>query len=333
MLNVAVLGFGYWGPNLVRNFNGIEGVRTKYICDLDPEACKSAAKRFPNIDVSNDFNSVLKKTDVDIVAIATPVGSHFELARAALENHKHIFVEKPFTANSDQAQILIDLAAKKNLKIMVDHTFIFTGAVSKMKSMIDNGDLGKLYYFDSTRVNLGLFQHDVNVIWDLAPHDFSILDYIVKKKPHSVVATGFDHYNRGLVNLAYCCVYYDDMIAHFNVNWLSPVKIRKTLVGGSQKMLVWDDLASDDKLRVYDKGAINTTTEGIHKLKWDYRSGDIFIPHLDQTEPLKAAVEHFIATINNQTECLCSGEAGLRIVRLLAACNESLEHRGREVIL
>ncbi|MDR3557983.1 MAG: Gfo/Idh/MocA family oxidoreductase, partial [Candidatus Pacebacteria bacterium] len=263
----------------------------------------------------------------------TPVWSHFELAKAALENGKHVFVEKPFTSNVAQAEELIELAEKRNLKIMVDHTFLFTGAVKKIRQLIDQGELGDLYYYDSTRVNLGLFQHDIDVIWDLAPHDLSIMDYLIHKEPEAVVATGEAHLN-SYADVAYLTVYFPQKtIAHINVNWLSPVKVRTTLIGGEKKMLVWNDLEADEKVKVYDKGVQMTSQEGVYDLLVSYRSGDMWAPKIEQTEALKVELKYFIDCIESNQTPFNDGVAGLRVIRLLEAAKVSLKRRGEIVSL
>lgn len=334
MIKVGIVGYGYWGPNIARNFNGCEDVDLKIICDSDPARLKKASATYPKIEVSGDPLTLCKRSDIDIICIITPVFTHFELAKLALENGKHVFVEKPFTATVDQAERLIDLASKKNLKIMVDHTFIYTSAVRKMKEIILNGILGELFYYDSVRVNLGLFQHDINVIWDLAPHDLSILDYLINKKPVAVSAHGKGHFNRGLEDVAYMIVYFDNnLIAHFHVNWLSPVKVRKTLISGSKKMLVWDDMEPSEKIKVYDKGVEIKTTEGIYNLLVQYRAGDMFSPAIDNVEALKLETEIFLDFINNGKPIFNDGQAGLRIVRLLEASSDSLRQNGKLIEL
>ena len=265
--------------------------------------------------------------------MVTPVCSHFELAKAALLNGKHIFVEKPFTATAAQAKELIEIAERKNLKIMVDNTFLFTGAVRKIRQLIDEGVLGELYYYDSTRVNLGLFQHDVNVVWDLAPHDLSIMDYLIESKPEAIVATGQNHVN-GVEDVAYLTVYYPNkVIAHVNVNWLSPVKVRTTLVGGEKKMLVWNDLEADEKIKVYDKGVQMKTREGVYDMLVSYRTGDMWAPQIEQTEALKLELEYFLECIATGKAPINDGHAGLRIVKMLEAADESIEKRGNIVQL
>ena len=254
VIKVGVIGYGYWGPNIVRNFHGQERSRVVAVCDKSAKSLQRVRQAFPDMPTTSDCRELLTSPEIDAVAVVTPVWTHFELAKTALENGKHVFVEKPFTCTTAQGEELIELAERKNLKIMVDHTFLFTGAVKRMKEMIDDGTLGDLYYYDSTRVNLGLFQHDVNVLWDLAPHDLSIMDYLIKEKPEAVVATGERHLN-GVADIAFMTLYYpDNMIGHINVNWLSPVKVRTTLIGGEKKMMVWNDLEADEKLKIYDKG-------------------------------------------------------------------------------
>jgi len=333
MIRMGVIGYGYWGPNLVRNFNGIEGTNLVSVCDQNPDALKKVQIAYPHVETISDCNEVLTSPDLDAVAIATPVFTHYELAKKALENGKHVFVEKPFTSSVHEAEELVELADKKNLTIMVDHTFLFTGAVQKIKEVIDNDVLGKLYYFDSTRVNLGLFQHDINVIWDLAPHDFSIMDYVVNGSPTAVAATGLSHFN-GRENIAFITVYFSNsLIGHFNVNWMSPVKVRNTLIGGDKKMLVWNDLDADEKIRIYDKGVEVTTRESIYDLLVSYRSGDVWIPRVNQTEALKLEGEYFVDCITNGKTPINDGNAGLRVVKILEATDKSLKMRGATVTL
>ncbi len=334
MIRVGVIGYGYWGPNIARNFQAAEDCQVAMICDQSPQALQRAQRAHPGVKVTTDSDAVTKSTEVDAVAVITPVWSHFELAKAALENGKHVFVEKPFTSNTAQAKELIDLAARKNLRIMVDHTFLFTGAVKKIRQLIDEGTLGKLYYYDATRVNLGLFQHDVNVIWDLAPHDLSIMSYLIKAKPEAVSASGQVHLN-GFEDLAYMTVFFSDkIIAHINVNWLSPVKVRTTLIGGEKKMVVWNDLEADEKVKVYDKGVeITNGREGVYDLLVSYRSGDMWAPKVDQTEALKTEAKYFVECVRKNETPFNDGMAGLRVVRLLEAAAQSLKHRGRPVQL
>lgn len=334
MIKIGVCGYGYWGPNIVRNFNIADGAKVVSICDVNSSALKSAKKSFPHLKYYRGFRQITTSMEVDAIAVVTPVFTHYEIAKNALENGKHVFIEKPFTSTIKEAGELISLANKKNLKIMVDHTFLFTGAVRKIKEIIDSDMLGELYYYDATRVNLGLFQHDVNVIWDLAPHDISILDYLIKEKPEAVSATGIDHFGRGLENIAYITAFFkNNMIAHFNINWLSPVKIRTTLIGGQKKMLVWNDLESDEKIKVYDKGIKIRNKKGLYNLLVDYRSGDMLAPRIDHAEALKHETEYFIRCILNDEVPINDGHSGLRVVKILAASDKSLKNKGKLIKL
>lgn len=333
VVRVGVIGYGYWGPNIVRNFHNVEGCRVVSVCDRSSAALERAGRMYPDVSLTTDFTSVLRSSSIDAVAVVTPVWTHFELAKSALLHGKHVLVEKPFTCTSAQAEELIELADRKHLKIMVDHTFLFSGPVMKIRELVDSGTLGHLYYFDSTRVNLGLFQHDVNVLWDLAPHDLSIMDHVIDDKPEAVVATGGKHLN-GLADVAYITVYFPgNVIAHVNVNWLSPVKIRTTLIGGEQKMLVWNDLAADEKIKVYDKGVKITSREDVHDLLVSYRCGDVWAPKVEQTEALNVELAYFVDCIVNDRTPINDGSAGLRVVRLLEAADRSLKERGSIVAL
>ncbi len=332
VIRMGVIGYGYWGPNIVRNFHGQERSRVVAICDKSPKSLQRARQSYPEIRAIDECNDILTATDIDAIAIVTPVWTHYELAKIALENGKHVFVEKPFTCTTAQAEELIELAERKNLKIMVDHTFLFTGAVKRIKEFIDNGTLGDLYYYDSTRVNLGLFQHDVNVLWDLAPHDLSIMDYLIKDKPEAIVATGERHLN-GVADIAFLTLYYpNNMIGHINVNWLSPVKVRTTLIGGEKKMLVWNDLEADEKLKIYDKG-VQMSGDGVYQLLVSYRSGDMWAPRVEQVEALKLEAAYFVDCIVNNKKPFNDGAAGLHVVRVLEAADQSLQQRGKVIRL
>jgi predicted dehydrogenase len=333
MVKFGVVGYGYWGPNVVRNLDRLESAEVVAVCDKSPASRKKVAKAYPDVLVTEDSAELMSSPDIDAIAVVTPVWTHYELAKAALLNGKHVFVEKPFTSNAAQAQELIELAAQRNLKIMVDHTFLFTGAVTKIKQLLDDGSLGKLYYYDSTRVNLGLFQHDVNVVWDLAPHDLSIIDHLIEQTPEAISATGQTHLN-GHEDVAYITVYFPDkVIAHINVNWLSPVKVRTTLIGGEKKMLVWNDLEADEKIKIYDKGVNVTSREGLYDLLVHYRSGDMWAPQIEQVEALTRELSYFVDCIANDKTPVNDGEAGLRVVRMLEAANESIRQRGAMVRL
>ena len=333
IVRVGVIGYGYWGPNIVRNLSGLDSVRVEMVCDKSSAALARARKSYPEIRTVSDTAEILSSPDTDAVAIITPVWTHYELAKRALESGKHIFVEKPFTSTSAQAEELIELAARKKLTIMVDHTFLFTGAVRKIRELTESGALGDLYYYDSLRINLGLFQHDVSVIWDLAPHDLAIMDHLIKGEPEAIVATGEKHLN-GVEDVAFMTIYFPrNVIAHINVNWLSPVKIRTTLIGGQKKMLVWNDLVADEKVRVYDRGVQIASGEGIRDLLVSYRSGDMWAPRVEQLEALHVELDYFASCIINGTAPFNDGHAGLRVVRMLEAAEASIQKKGELVRL
>jgi predicted dehydrogenase len=341
MINIGVIGYGYWGPNVARNFHAAAGANLTAISDVSEKRLVLAQNQYPFIKVLKDPMELIRSTDADAVAIVTPVFAHYEMAKEALLAGKHIFVEKPFTSTSAQARELIDLAAKKGLKIMVDHTFLFTGAVKKIKEVINSGELGKLLFYDSVRVNLGLFQHDVNVIWDLAPHDLSIMAHLIDKKPVALAAHGSVHFEGKYEDIAYVSIEFEGngFIAHFHVNWLSPVKIRKTLISGDKKMLVWDDLDPDEKVKIYDRGVDVKSSNGgknkngIHDLLVSYRSGDVHIPKLEATEALKAEAQYFVECLGKNEEPFNNGQAGLQVIRLLEAADESLKNGGKRITL
>lgn len=333
VLRVGVIGYGYWRPNVVRNFHAQEHSSVEMVCDRRSDALAKAARTHPGVETLCDANALIRSPRIDVVAIVTPVWAHFDLAMAALQNGKHVFVEKPFTLTSAQAEALIEVAERKNLRIMVDHTFLFTGAVRKIKQLVDARELGELYYYDTMRVNLGLFQHDVNVIWDLAPHDLAIIDHLFAARPEVVVATGQKHVN-SVEDVAFITIYYPGrLIAHVNVNWLSPVKVRTTLLGGDKKMLIWNDLESDEKIRVYDRGVNLTTREGVYDLLVSYRSGDMWVPQLEKVEALALEIDQFNHSILENAPLINDGHSGLRVVKILEAANHSLANRGVEVRL
>jgi predicted dehydrogenase len=333
IVNFGVIGYGYWGPNIVRNLMNLEGSQVLAIAEINAAARTRAQKAYPGIKIVSDASEVISSTEIDAIAVVSPVWTHYELTKTALEHGKHVFVEKPFTSNTAQAEELIGLSLKKNLKIMVDHTFLFTGAVRKICQLLDEGTLGKLYYYDSTRVNLGLFQHDINVLWDLAPHDLSIMDHLLKGSPEAVVATGQGHLN-GHEDVAFMTLYFpENVIAHINVNWLSPVKMRTTLIGGEKRMLVWNDLEADEKVKVYDKGVNITSREGVYELLVSYRSGDMWAPQLEQGEALRLELSYFVDCISSGQEPFNNGCAGLRVVQMLEAASESLSKKGALVYL
>ncbi len=335
MIGLGVIGYGYWGPNLVRNFMDSPETKVISVSDLRPNRLAEMQRRYPSVKAVSDHRELISDPNIDAIAIATPVSSHFELALEALRTGKHVLVEKPLTSNSEQARRLIDEAARRNLVLMVDHTFVYTGAVRKIKELTESNKLGEIYYYDSVRVNLGLFQHDVNVIWDLAVHDLSIMDYVLAGTPVAVSATGMSHISGQPENVAYLTIFFPDrQIAHLHVNWLAPVKVRRTLIGGSERMIVYDDLEPSEKIKVYDKGiTVSQKPEAVYDLLVSYRSGDMWAPRLDNVEALRAEAGHFADCINGKASPLTSGHTGLRIVRLLEAAEKSLRERGNVVEL
>ena len=333
VIKIGVIGYGYWGPNLVRNFSEIPESQVVAVSDLDPKRLNLIKTRYPAINTTTDCQTLLSDPTIDAIAIATPVSSHYDLALRALEAGKHVFVEKPLTEIVKQAELLIAEAEKRNLVLHVDHTFIYTPAVRKIRELVAKGDLGDLYYYDSVRVNLGLFQPDVNVLWDLAIHDLSIMDYIFPLTPTAVSATGISHVPGKPANIAFLSVFFDDaVIAHLHVNWLAPVKVRRTLIGGSRKMVLYDDLEPSEKIKVYDKGiTLNGSKENLYNTMVGYRTGDMWAPRLEMTEALRVEAQHFARCITQGERSLSDGHAGLRVVRILEAANRSLSEGGRSV--
>jgi predicted dehydrogenase len=328
-MNVGIIGLGYWGPNLVRNFLTQKSVEKVIACDQRAERLDFIKTKSPSVLVTKSYEDMLK-SDIDAVVIATPVESHFTLAKQALEAGKHIWVEKPFTSTSQQGEELLEIAEKKNLRIFIDHTFIYTGAVRKMKEIVTKGELGKILHFDSVRINLGLFQKDINVIWDLAPHDLSIMNYVLSHlKPTAVSANGIANYN-GKENIAHLSLYFEEnCFAHFHVNWTSPVKIRRMIVGGDKKMLVFDDMENFEKIKVYDTGVDMKNTASIHEALVQYRLGDMYSPKVIQTEALELAAKEFIDSIKENRDPLTSGRDGLNVVKILEVADLSLQNKGQ----
>ncbi len=333
-MNVAIIGYGYWGPNLVRNFTGVNNCTVKYVVDARPERLEVVKKTYSSIQVSSDASSVIKSSEVDAVVIATPVFTHYPLAKLALENGKHVLLEKPMTSNIKEAEELINLANQKGLLLMIDHTFLYTGAIKKMKELIDTNALGHINYFDSTRINLGLFQPDVNVLWDLAPHDISILLYLINEKPYSVNATGISHTQNGIENIAYLTVnFQNNLIAHFSCSWSSPVKLRTLLLGGDKKMVVFNDLEPSEKIRIYDTGYNYKTDEEKNRLLVDYRTGDVHIPKLEMKEALAGMANDFVSCIQNKKQPVSNSSLGAEVIRILEASQNSIKNGGKEIIL
>lgn len=334
MTKIALIGYGYWGKNLARNFNNLSNCDFYALAEGDVRKRTTFSAAYPNCKIYENAEDVFSNLDIDAVVIATPVDAHYELAKKALESGKHVLVEKPMTSSFEEAKELVDLAQEKGLLLMVDHTFLYTGSVKYIKDRIESGELGNIQYIDSTRINLGLFQHDVNVLWDLAPHDISICNYWVNQKPKSVMAVGAIHTNSSIENIAYLTLKYEnDMIAHFNCSWVSPVKIRQMLVGGDKKMVVFNDMEPSEKVKVYDTGFEAKTEEEINKLLVDYRTGDVHIPKLETTEALAAMAFDFVDCIKSGKTPISSAKIGLDVVKILDAAQKSIKQNGKEILL
>ncbi|MFL2580183.1 MAG: Gfo/Idh/MocA family protein [Parvicellaceae bacterium] len=334
MVKVGIVGFGYWGNNLVRNFNNLPSCEVKYVCEKKPLNAKKCSSLYSNINVVDDLNILINDDEVDAVVIATPVNSHYNLAKKALENNKNVLVEKPLTSSFKEAKELIELANKKGKLLMVDHTFLYTGSVMHLKSLVEKNAMGDIQYFDSTRINLGLFQHDVNVLWDLAPHDISICNHILNLKPISVQAVGISHTKNNIENIAYLTLKYEkNIIAHFNCSWVSPVKIRQMLIGGSEKMVVFNDMEPTEKIKIYDTGYQYQTDEQRNDILVDYRTGDINVPKIKMTEALSLMAEDFINSIENNTTPISNAQLGSDVVEILEAAETSIKKGGKEIKL
>src|SRR3989440_7982723 len=329
--NIGVIGCGYWGPNLLRNFAENEGAQLRWICDFDEDRLASMSRRYPMAQTTTDYGALIRDASLDAVAVVTPVATHFPIARELLRAGKHVLLEKPLAATAREAEELIDLAETNGRTLMVDHTFVYTGAVRKMKEIVASGELGELLYFDSVRINLGLFQKDINVLWDLAPHDLSIMDYLIEGQPDGLSAIGSCHIEPGIENIAYLIMHFPgDFIAHFHFNWLAPVKIRRTMIAGSSKMILYDDIEPTEKVRVYDKGVTANRAsdrEADYQTLVSYRTGDVWAPKLDATEALYYVVAKFLESIRSKRKPLTDGEAGLRVVRILEAAQQTIKKK------
>ncbi|MBQ18650.1 MAG: oxidoreductase [Planctomycetaceae bacterium] len=334
-IRVAVIGYGYWGPNLVRNFSGLDGCAVTAVCDLDAEVLEAVARRYPSVRTTDDATALLRGDDIDAVAIATPVSTHHRLARQVIESGRHVLIEKPMTSTAEEARDLIAMAEAAGVVLMVDHTFLYTGAVRKIRELLDSGEVGTPFYFDSERISLGLLQQDINVIWDLAPHDLSILQYLFDESPESLQAVGYRHVGSGREEMATLNLHYPGGLhAQVRVSWLSPVKVRRTLLGGSRRMIVYDDVEPSEKIRVYDKGvALDLDGEEVTPLKPIYRAGDVHIPTLDRTEALQVEAAHFLECIRDGVRPLTGGPEGLAVVEWLEAADRSLAAGGTFVSL
>ena len=334
MVNIGIVGFGYWGKNLVRNFYYLNGCHIEYLCEKNKKNAEKCSSTYPNINVVNNFEILLNDQNVDAIVIATPVDSHYPLSKLALEAGKHVLVEKPLTSSFKEAKELVNIANKKEKLLMVDHTFLYTGSVMHLKSLAKNKSLGDIEYFDSTRINLGLFQHDVNVLWDLAPHDISICNHILNLKPKSVQAVGISHTENDIENIAYLTLKYENnIIAHFNCSWVSPVKIRQMLIGGSEKMVIFNDMEPTEKIKIYDTGYKYQTDEQRNEILVDYRTGDINVPKIKMTEALSLMAEDFINSIENNTSPISNAQLGLDVVEILDAAENSIKNGGKEIKL
>jgi predicted dehydrogenase len=337
LIRIGVIGYGYWGPNLVRNCFEAKDVQVACVSDLRDDRLALLTSRYPTVRTTRDVRDLIDDPSIDAVAIATPVSTHYELALRSLQAGKHVLVEKPLASDTIQVQHLMDVAQKCNRVLMVDHTFVYTGSVRKIRELVDAGGLGEIYYYDSVRVNLGLFQHDVNVLWDLAVHDLAIMDFVLPFRPCAVSATGLSHVPGGTENIAYLTLFFEgSLIAHIHANWLAPVKLRKTLIGASRKMIVYDDLDQGEKVRVYDKGITlnhQQNPEKLYQMLVGYRTGDMLAPQIDGTEALRREIDHFLHCIRQNEEPITGGSAGLRVVEILQAASQSMAQRGRPMEL
>lgn len=334
-IGIGVIGYGYWGPNLVRNFANNPSARVVGVSDLDPEKLAVSKRLYPNLMTTCVYEDLINNPEIDAVAIATPVHTHYELALSALKAGKHVLVEKPLASSAEMARRMIDEADRRGLTLMVDHTFLYTPAIQKIRELLLKEELGQIYYYDSTRSSLGLFQKDVNVIWDLAVHDISIIHHILEEEPVAVSATGSCHVAGSPENMAHITLFFDSpCVAHVSVNWLSPIKVRQTFVGGSKKMIVYDDLEPTEKIKVYDKGiTLDGTTEDAHEFRIGYRAGDMWAPHISTKEALQTEVEHFIDCVRNGTKPISNGMSALRVIEVLEAASRSIAQQGRPILL
>jgi predicted dehydrogenase len=325
VIRVGLIGYGYWGPNLLRNLQNHPGFKVVAIADGRSEKREKAARAAPGAALHDRGEDLIDAADVDAVVIATPVAFHHPLAKRALSLGKHVLCEKPLCTRVEDAEDLVETAAAKGVVLMIDHTFLFTGAVQTIASLCHSGELGKISYYDSIRINLGLFQPDVNVMWDLLPHDLAIIDYLVEQEPVHVEAQGYCHVNNGIPDIVYTTLYYpDNFIAHLNLSWMSPVKVRRTAVGGLKKMLVWNDLDKEEKIKIYNSG-IAIQPEAVREVIIpSYRIGDIYSPRIPETEALGGVIAHFNAVIRGETKSIMDGEKGLRMVRTMVRAQERL---------
>lgn len=328
-MNIGLIGYGYWGPNLARNIINNSSFHLRFICDMDKSRIDYAHKHYPFIPKLTNVDELISNPEIDCIVIATNPTSHYPIALKALLNNKHVLVEKPLSTSLSEINTLEKIATQNNLILMVDHTFLYNGVVQKMKSLIDSQEIGKIKYIDTTRINLGIFQNDVNVLWDLATHDLSIVNFLLQKMPKSVIATGKCHIKKGIQNIAYLnLIYDDDTIVHIHSSWISPVKIRLMLVGGDRKMMVYNDIEPTDKLKVYDSG-MSFDNNDKDRILVDYRVGDVFIPKYNTKEPLASMIQDFENSIHNKTQAISGIESAKQIVQILSAAQNSLESNGK----
>jgi predicted dehydrogenase len=329
-VRVGVVGYGYWGPNLARNMTETAGAQVVAICDVDASRLETINLKYPAVRTTTECRELLEDDAIDAIVITTPVSTHYRLARAALLAGKHVLVEKPLAESVTECEELAALAEAHGLVLLVDHTFLYTGAVRKIKQMVDAGDLGDIYYVDSVRINLGLFQHDTNVIWDLAPHDVSILLHLLGDAPERVSALGASHLNEQVENIAYVTMQFpNNLLAHLHVNWLAPAKVRRTIIGGSKKMVVYDDMDMSEKVKVYDSGAaIRNDPDHIYRAMVEYRTGDMYAPKVEKVEALALECAHFVSCITEGTTPISGAELGTNVVRVLEAADYSLRMGG-----
>jgi predicted dehydrogenase len=334
-IGVGVVGCGYWGPNLIRNFAGNPSTRVVGVSDLNPARLAAVTRSYNGVMVTQHYEELLKDTKIDAIAIATPVHTHYELALSALKAGKHVLVEKPLAQSADLVCRLMDEADRRGLTLMVDHTFLYTPAVQKIRELILGNELGDIFYYDSTRSSLGLFQSDVNVIWDLAVHDISIIQYLLDEDPVAVSATGSCHVAGSPENMAHITLFFESKcVAHVSVNWLSPIKVRQTFLGGSKKMIVYDDLEPTEKIKVYDKGiTLNAPSEDAHQFRIGYRAGDMWAPHISTKEALQTEVEHFVECVRSGAAPVSDALSGLRVIEVLEAASRSIADQGKPVRL
>jgi predicted dehydrogenase len=335
MINLGVIGCGYWGPNLIRNFHSFPDVNMMMAADLNEEKLLHLKESYPNLVTTTNYLDIVNSPEIDAIAIATPVLTHYGIALEALNNKKHVFVEKPLSTSKQEVEDLITVSEKNNLVLMVGHIFAFNAAIKKIKEIIDSGELGEIYYISCQRLNLGLFQQDINVIWDLAPHDISIILHLLGKEPKKVSASGASHINPNIEDVGFITMEFENnLIAYIHTSWLDPNKIRKMTIVGSKKMLVFDDVEPSEKIKIYSKGVdAPQHYDTFGEFQYTYHYGDIIIPMIKNTEPLKTELEHFRDCIINKRNPVTDGKAGLQVVKILEACQESLKNDGCKVEL